>query len=194
MNWELLTLLSPFREASLKIRLAICICFFGVVLVALWCLAGTPFGKASGLQEVKYRIEMAGKASFWTYRALRGNESSYEQGTTRRGYIDKGQREYLLVYLYEGEGRTRQIVTMANVNNKTVTLERFAERYRGKQLRFDLYKVPEEKYPRALVWNIEVPLNLEVIAEGGGPDLNPPTNIADWIFAKYYWRLAQNGI
>ncbi|KPB36979.1 Uncharacterized protein AC516_4040 [Pseudomonas amygdali pv. sesami] len=97
------------------------------------------------------------------------------------------------MYLYDGEGRRRQVVSLANVNNETVELTSFAERYRGQSLRFDLFSLPTEKYPRALIWNIDVPLNLDVIEEGGGPDINPPTNVVDRIFANYYWRLFQKG-
>lgn len=192
-NWALLGLLNPFEEGSKKQRVVLIVVFLGALLGGSWWLADTGFGKASGLAEMKYRVEMMGKALFWEYRASMGKTVAGEVGQSYRGYIDKGQKSYLLVYLYDGQGRRRQVVTLANVNNSTVELTAFADRYRGRQLRFDLFILPTERYPRALIWDIEIPLNLSVIEEGGGPDINPPTNVVDRIFANYYWRLVQKG-
>ena len=192
-NWALLGLLNPFEEGSRKQRLSVAAGCLSVLLIGGWVGADTAFGRASGLAELKYRIQMMGNALFWEYRASTGRSAQGEVGKTYRGYIDKGQKSFLLVYLYDGEGRRRQVVSLANVNNETVELTSFAERYRGQSLRFDLFSLPTEKYPRALIWNIDVPLNLDVIEEGGGPDINPPTNVVDRIFANYYWRLFQKG-
>ncbi|MDC6536553.1 hypothetical protein LN429_15720 [Pseudomonas syringae] len=192
-NWALLGLLNPFEEGSRKQRLSVAAACLSVLLIVGWFGADTGFGRASGLAEGKYRIQMMGNALFWEYRASTGRSVQGEVGKTYRGYIDKGQKSFLLVYLYDGEGRRRQVVSLANVNNETVELTSFAERYRGQSLRFDLFSLPTEKYPRALIWNIDVPLNLDVIEEGGGPDINPPTNVVDRIFANYYWRLFQKG-
>src|SRR3990167_7998712 len=121
-NWALLGLLNPFEEGSKKQRIVLIVALVGVLGGGCWWLADTGFGKASGLAETKYRIEMMGKALFWEYRANMGKTVAGEVGQTFRGYIDKGQKSYLLVYLYDGQGRRRQVVTLANVNNETVEL------------------------------------------------------------------------
>jgi hypothetical protein len=164
-----------------------------LLLSLVWALGSTGFGRAAGLYEVKYRAQMLSDAAYWAARALRGASEVGEVSSTARGYIEKGEGGYLLVYLYSGAGRVRQVVTLANVNNSTAALERFAQKYKGKQLQFDLFVLPTEKNPRALIWEMGKPLNLDVIEDGAGPDINPPTNIVDWIFARYYWHRAKSG-
>lgn len=194
MNGRLLLWLIPGRLLNMQFRglawVALCL----VLLVGAWFSADSPFGKASGIYEIRYRAEMAAEAFFWMVRAVHGASKPEEVARDYRGYIERGQNEYLLIYLYSGNGRVRQVVSLANVNNHGANLGGFAERYKGKPLRFELYKLPTERQPRALIWDVDRPLNLEVIEDGVGPDVNPPTNIVDWIFARHYWHQAKMGL
>jgi hypothetical protein len=194
MNLALLGWLNPFGDGLGKLRWLLALVLVLLLGAGLWSASSTAFGRAIGLDNLQYRAQMLGNAGFWAYRAYTGNTVPGEVSAQYRGYVDKGQRSFLLVYLYDGAGRKRQVVTLANVNNATVNLANFADRYRGKALRFDLFILPTEKYPRALLWDLDSPLNLDVIEEGGGPDINPPTNIVDWIFARYYWHEARKGL
>ena len=91
-NWALLGLLNPFEEGSKKQRIVLIVALVGVLGGGCWWLADTGFGKASGLAETKYRIEMMGKALFWEYRANMGKTVAGEGGETFGGCIDKGEK------------------------------------------------------------------------------------------------------
>lgn len=194
MNARLLLWLIPTQLITRRLQWLWWVVLSGGLLAGLWYSADSNFGRASGLYEVRYRADMARQALFWWVRAARGASKSGEVAMTYRGYIDRGQGQYLLVYLYSGEGRVRQVVSLANVNNQGANLVKFAERYRGKPLRFDLFILPHEKQPRALIWLIDRPLNLDVIEDGAGPDVNPPTDVVDKIFAHYFWHRAKQGL
>lgn len=194
MNARLLLWLIPSQMLSLRFRWLWWVVLIGGLMSGLWYSADSNFGRASGLYEVRYRIDMARQALFWWARSVNGASKSGEVSMTYRGYIDRGQSQYLLVYLYSGEGRVRQVVSLANVNNQGADLVKFAERHRGKPLRFDLFILPHEKQPRALIWQVDRPLNLDVIEDGAGPDVNPPTDVVDKIFARYFWHRAKLGL
>lgn len=193
MNWRLLTYLSP-EGFSLKMRSwAVYTALFAVLLSGLWVISGTGVGHLLGFDGARTRVESGIKAGYWAYRAMRGNENVKERGLSFRGYIDRAQGDLLLVYLYQGKGRKRLIVRLANVREGSVNVEGFAKRYRGQNLQFDVYRLPYEKYARAVIWQRDKPLNLEVIERAGGAELNPPTNVVDKVFARYYWRMAISG-
>ncbi|EIU1445520.1 hypothetical protein LDZ95_34725 [Pseudomonas aeruginosa] len=195
MNWDLLRYLLPFEASGdRRFKVALWVMVPAVAFGLLWLSADTEFGRAAGLAESKMRLASAGRAAYWAVRAARGSEDEKEKGFTYRGYLDKAQGDLMLAYLYRGNGRQRIILRLANVQEGTVNVEHFVETYRGQALRFDLFALPTERYPRAVVWKVDVPLNLEVIMKAGGAERNPPTNVVDWMFAKYYWRLACNGI
>lgn len=193
MNWRLLTYIAPEGLFGGS-RPTFWLLMSPMILVVLfWSMGGTGFGKAVGADGARVRIEAGFKASYWAYRAAWGQESTQEKGYSFRGYIDRAQGDLILVYLYQGGGRKRLIVRLANVREGTVNVEDFAREYKGKNLRFDIYRLPKEAYPRAVIWQREAPLNLQVIEKSGGAELNPPTNVVDKIFARYYWRIAIQG-
>lgn len=194
MNARLLLWLIPGRLIEMRLQWVWWLVLSGGLMAGMWHGADSQFGRASGLYDVRYRIEMAHQAAFWWMRSVKGASKTGEVSTSARGYIDRGQKQFLLIYLYSGEGRVRQVVSLANVNNQSADLLAFAERYRGKTLRFDLFILPHEKQPRALIWDVDRPLNLDVIEDGAGPDVNPPTDVVDKIFARYYWRQAKRGL
>jgi len=194
LNWGLLRYLLPFEIDDNKyVRWCSWIGIPITLVAATWFMADTDFGHAIGLTEAKFRASSAGRSGYWAIRAIKGSEDDREKGSTYRGYLDKAQGDLMLAYLYRGEGRQRIILRLANVQEGTVNVEQFVDSYRGQALRFDLFALPSERYPRAVVWKVDTPLNLEVIMKAGGAELNPPTNVVDWMFAKYYWRLATTG-
>ncbi|WP_455233525.1 hypothetical protein [Geopseudomonas aromaticivorans] len=191
MNWGLIRYALPagFRlPRSLLLLLAI-----PGLLGGIWYAGHTEFGKVVGFDRVGLRVEAAARSAYWLYRATRGKHDDAEKSYSYRGYVDRAQKDFLLVYLFDGGGRKRLTLRLANVQSGTVNLEGFAKKVRGENLRFDLYVHPEERFPRAVIWRREEILNLGVIREAGGAEISPKTNVADWVFARYYWRLAISG-
>jgi len=194
MNWRLLTSYLTLENLTLKMgRWTVSLMASILLLGFFWWISGTGAGQALGLGDARHRVESGFKAGYWAIRAVRGSENAEESGLSFRGYIDRAQDDLLLVYLYEGKGRMRLIVRLANVREGSVNVEDFAKTYRGQNLKFDVYRLPNERYARAVIWQRDIPLNLKVIERAGGAELNPPTNVVDKVFASYYWRLALNG-
>lgn len=59
--------------------------------------------------------------------------------------------------------------------------------YRLVPAKFDIYEQEQ-----AVIWLDQAPLNVRLIEEGAAtPDPNPPTNIVDIAFARYYWGVVK---
>lgn len=152
-------------------------------------LPANEFFRTVGVTTLQRRADAFRRAVYWQARAtfhasagddvpkvLYGNLLGIEADTSLIASIPTGTT-------YE----QRRLLLADVVVHDVHAAARTIARHRLSPVKFDVYGAQQ-----AVVWIDQAPLNVRLIEEGAAtPDPNPPTNIVDVAFARYYWNLAK---
>lgn len=147
------------------------------------------FCRNSGILRLAQKTVFFKKAVYWQTRTVKNaglNDPHYWEAIDRRyGNILGIRKDGSLVYQYFDDDRILE--ADGYLGNIKITDLAGAARLLQSMRQFEVViSLYENDY--LIVWMQSRPINLDLIQRSVAlPDFRPPTNIADQIFAKYYW-------
>jgi hypothetical protein len=153
--------------------------------------ANTALFDTLGANALKTRIVAAKEYSFWRVRAWRNNSvAGAIEPEHRYGFLQSVNKDGTLnVTIIKDNKYQPMRITLADIHIiNTDALAAIVELHKSDNADFDLYQTGQT-YPYTVVWLNNEPLNIQIIAAGiASPDMTPPTNIIDRLFAEYYYK------
>lgn len=152
-------------------------------------LPANEFFRTVGVTSMQQRVDAFRRAIYWQARATVHASAGEAAPTVLYGNLLGIEADTsLIVSIPAGEAYEQRRLLLADVVVHDVhAAARTIARHRLSPAKFDVYGSQQ-----AVVWIDQAPLNVRLIEEGAAtPDPNPPTNIVDVAFARYYWNLAK---
>lgn len=188
------------RKLSTWLNCLICLVFCLLLISFLWGASSSSFGRAMGLETIRYRIVHTYYAVTWAARVGDLANIDIMEPDRRQGYIERIIDDKIVVSYFRDGKQERRLIKPANV---VITdqqgFQSWAMQYQLQPLTLDFYLVLEQAAGydvwAAVMWQSREPINVQLVERGmGQPEVSPPTAVVNKIYSQYYWSLARDGL